>query len=787
MMGALSIGTVAGGKTSHARSLGARSAISATGLKVQMDRLPSASLDDVTLDLLNIDGQSYLDEVANPSSPQLASNPTPGRVVGAGSVVSALTQSLEVGALYVVSYDIVADGGTQALFFPDGGGSPFPNSTVADFTLGRHKILVEAKDADSGAILRVDGDLTFGFISCRKAEWNMGLPSGFAHPELARQREPGHLRGTGTIVSALSEPLEVGAAYTLRYEITANAGTRSFYTPAGAGSPFHFASLPITVGHHAITLIAQDEETAAIARLDGDLTFGSFSCRKAGGAAGRQIQMTVTSGQAKSRSTIYTPDPGILYTAPWGDDTSGTGAFGSPFATPAAACAVARPGDTVYLRPGTYAPFEIAVSGTAENPITITTRPGEEHQAIIEGDLSQHSMYGGDGVEAQEATRDGIYVSAQDHLHISNLTIQNVWRCGIFFVGAPDEQHGNHIIANNVVSMTGSSGIYVGGNSSATIIPLEETSRLRMDNVLIEHNDVSQTNVVTDYNNNTTNPQGQPGGVAEAITVAASASNIITRFNDVHDTRQYGIDYKAGVRGGEIYGNRVRNVSRYGIYLDAGRRFVEDVAIYNNQIWSCRLGIVLSREAGSNTQNYATFTAETGIEEFVQTLANIDIYNNLIWDIDEAGIFCQRHPQKDGPNGEITNIRISFNTVYNANRSGSGRDLNLSGWSDPDFLAAGIASGVEFVGNIVWNDTDEVRATNRFTGEEGFFIDGNLIGVDPVFLNPAATPPNLALSVGTTAVGLVGAAAVISPFEVDIDGELRSPTGAVGARAKLLP
>lgn len=781
MMGSLSLGAVAGGISRQGRTLTTRTALSELDLTVQMARIPSAVTDDLQLDVLNIDGESMLDYVADAKSPQLAMTPTPGRVSGKGKPVSALTEPLEVGALYVVSYDILVDHGTERLFFAAGAGSPFRNSAVAEFTPGRHKILVEAEDTDTDAILRVNGDLTFGFISCRKAQWQMTLPPGVAHPELAKLREPGRLSGTGTIVSALVSPLEVGASYTLRYEIKATAGPAALFTAAGAGSPFPFRSLPTTIGHHAITLIAQDTDTDAIARLTGDVTFGSFSCRKAGGIAGRQIQLDVASGSARSRSTIYTPEPGVLYAASWGDDTRGTGAFETPFATPAAACAQARPGDTVYLRPGTYAPFDVTVSGTAGLPITVTTLPDEAHQAIIEGDLSQHVVFGGTGVPENIATRDGVYIKARDHIHIRNLTIRNVWRSGIFVTGEAGEQHGHHIFSGNRVSYTGSSAILICGENPGTIIPVDETSNLRTTDVIIEYNDVSYTNVETDFNGGVTNSKGEPGGVTEAISVASSCSNIITRYNDVHDTRQYGIDYKAGVKGGAIHDNRVWNVQRYGIYLDAGRRFVEDVAIYNNQVWACRLGIVLSREAGSNTVDYDVFTADTGVGDFNQSLANIDIYNNLVWDIETAGIFCQRHPQKDGPDGQIANIRIRHNTVYNANRGGAGRDINLSGWSDPDFITAGIVRDIDFVGNIVWNDTAEVRVLDTFTGQPGFDVQANLIGVDPLFAAPTATPPDLSLAVGSPAGSFVSTSVAGADFAADIGGKPRSALRAAGA------
>lgn len=783
MMNALMIGGNSGGAGASGRSLSARTEVSASDLRVQIKKIPSAAMDELTLSALDIDGQSYLGDVVDAVSPQLVSEPAPGRISGSGKVVTALTQPLEVGALYVVSYDIIADGGTTGLFFPAGNGSPFPNSTQAPFSLGRHKVLVEAQDSDTAALLRLNGDLTFGFVSCRKAQWRLDLPEGTAHPEMVLNREPGRLKGTGVVVSSLTAPLETGESYTLRYEIRGASPDARVFTPAGAGSPFFFNQLPTTIGHHSVTLIAQDGDTEAVARVNGDVSFGYFSCRKAGGGAGRQIRMNVAAGSTRSRDVFYTPDPGTLYVAPWGDDGGGTGAFGSPFATPSAACSAARPGDTVYLRPGVYPPFEVSVSGTASQPITITTLPEEARQAVIEGDLMQHVVYGGAGVEPAQSTRDGIYINSQDHIHIRDLTIRNTWRGGIFIVGTEGEQHGHHVLAGNAIMRTGSSGIYVGGNSSATIIPLTETGLSRTDDVLIEYNDVSQTNVVTDYNNNSTNPQGVPGGVSEAITVAAGVSNVITRFNDVHDTRQYGIDYKAGVRGGEIHGNRVWNVERYGIYLDAGRRFVEDVKIYNNHVWACRIGIVLAREAGSNTVEYQTFRAQEGAEEFVQTLADIDVYNNAVWDTEAAGIFCQRHAQKDGPDGAIRDVRIRFNTVYNANRIETGRDLNLSGWSEPDFEAADIVSGFEFIGNILWNDTADVAVLDTFSGKPGFAIESNLIGVDPGFANPAASPPDLSLTPGSAAALLVGADFVEGGFALDIKGASRSTARSAGAYA----
>ena len=783
MLGGLSIGPTASGPPTRRISIVSRIELNGSSLKIRLERIRSGSSDEVSLGALEVDGQSVLDQIADAVSPQLAATPAPGRVTGQGRVVTALTEALEVGALYLVSYEILADGGTSALYFPDGGGSPFSNANVAPFTVGRHKLLIEAKDTDFSALMRIRGDLTFGHVSCRKAEWRYDLPQGTVYPELIERLDPGRIQGTDAVVSTFATPLEPNAAHTLKYHIAAATHGAELSIATGAGSPPERTRLPASTGHHTVTVTADAGSAADALLASGDLTFGYASCRRAGGIAGRQIAATVQAGSARTGEVIFTPDPGRYFVAPWGDDRTGTGALNTPFATPEQALTVAEPGDTIILRPGTYAPFHVTQSGANSQPLTITTLPGEERLAIVEGDLMQHASWGGPGIARNMATRDGIYILGRDHVHIRNLTIRNVWRAGVFIVGIAGETHGQHVLAGNLVQRTGASGIYVGGRAANQVVPLDTIDTIETDGVLIEHNDVSETNVVTDYNGGVSNSQGEPGGVVEAISVAALAGNIVTRFNDVHDTRQYGIDYKAGVRGGAIYGNRVWNVVRYGIYLDAGRRFIEDIAIYDNRVWNCRMGIVLAREAGSNTIEYGTYRDQIGAAEFVQKLDRIDIYNNVVWNIRKAGIFCQRHGQKDGPDGVIRDVRIRFNTVYNANRDLTARDLNLSGWSASDFMDAGVTSGVDFIGNIVWNDTDNVSVLNEFTGQTGFDVSANLIGIDPDFTDPSADPPDLSLSVASAGIGLADTASVAAPFGRDIDGKVRDTSRAAGAFA----
>ncbi|MDW3223398.1 MAG: right-handed parallel beta-helix repeat-containing protein [Paracoccaceae bacterium] len=477
---------------------------------------------------------------------------------------------------------------------------------------------------------------------------------------------------------------------------------------------------------------------------------------------------TLPFGSASAQAQQPPREAGAIYVSPAGDDVYGTGASDAPLRQPRQATLVARPGDTIYLRPGIYAPFEIARSGTQEAPITYTTLPGEEHQAIIRGDLQEHVVNGGPGLKPQHRTRDIIRIDSKDNIHIRNLTIEDAWRSGIYVVGTQNEVHGHHVFAGNVVRRTGSSGIFVCGFRPDHRITPEQTETLRTIDVLIERNDISATNAVTDYNNH----KRVPGGVNEAISVAAAAGDVITRFNDIHDSRQYGVDYKAGVRGGEIYGNRIWNMERYGIYLDAGRRFVDDIDVYNNQIWNCGAGIVLAREADFNKAD--------PVEDFTQRLRNINIYNNVMWDLEIVGLFCQGHPG-DGPYGVIEDVRIRFNTVFNAARRGSGREARLSSWADREWLAAGIVNGFEFIGNILWRSDGKTQFLDEFGGRDGFLVSENLVDQDPLFADPDTRPPDLSLLPNSPAMGVLDAKFVSAPFDLSLTGVNRQATKSIGA------
>lgn len=578
-------------------------------------------------------------------------------------------------------------------------------------------------------------------------------------PELATVTAPRRKSGSGAIVSALKAPLDIGALYLVSYEILADKGTKDLYFTAKAGGPFASQRLPFTVGVHHILVRAEDGDTAALMRLVGDLTFGFVSCRKAEwsmklpkDSAGKHVSWTIRTDDAQSGASTFIPQSGIFYVSPQGSDTQGTGAMGSPFRQPGHASQFARPGDTVYMRPGIYDPFEVQTSGTSGNPITYTTLPGEERQAIISGR------------KVTDAYVNGINIFGKDHIHIRNLIIEDMTYAGISILGLQNEQHGHHILAGNLTRRTGGPGIFVMGYAPHQTLA---ASDIRTIDILIEGNDVSETNLPTSLSKGVQ-------GVNEAISVAAGVDGIITRNNFVHDSLQYGIDYKLGVINGEIHGNTIWNIEKYGIYLDSARRFVTNIRVYNNLVHSCDIGITLAREAV-----YPGKTYRSG--DLTQTLKNIDVFNNVFYNIGRTGILCHRHPTKDTPHGKISDIRIRFNTLYNCGAAADVSDIRINDWAGSGWK--NVLSGFDIIGNIVWRDnkTGKARIDNLLSSMKNAVITENLVDTDPLFVNTNAKHPDLSLKAGSPAIGSVSKNHATPPFNVTANGKDRTTPPTAGA------
>ncbi len=264
------------------------------------------------------------------------------------------------------------------------------------------------------------------------------------------------------------------------------------------------------------------------------------------------------------------------------------------------------------------------------------------------------ALRGGDGKIISDIHGKAIYgtvnIMEVSDVKIDGLSITGSHNVGIYVSGSdtigkePDAINKNIVISNNIVTNTNTAGISVSGTREFLDNPI--VGKHYLENVIIENNTVSFTNIA-------------PLSNTEAISLGGGTNNFQIIRNTVHDTEQYGIDVKVGAKDGVIANNHVYNVERFGIYLDAANRTIENVKIEDNLIHNVRNGIVLARETG-NPKAQDVGTDDVTIDP---NFIGIDITNNTVFSTEGHGILVYRHNTKDG-HGGIFDFNIRDNTIF---------------------------------------------------------------------------------------------------------------------------
>ena len=225
----------------------------------------------------------------------------------------------------------------------------------------------------------------------------------------------------------------------------------------------------------------------------------------------------------------------VFYVAPGGSDVN-EGTINAPWATFAHAVAELTPGDTLYVGGGTYSERLVpSVSGTKGNVITIAAFAGET--PLIDGtSISEDGWWYG-----------LIHLNNLEYVKIMGFTVTNAKGQGI------QANACNNIFTEwNTIDTTVSSVIMAWDNSNITIT----------DNTITGACTVGR-------------------GYEECISVANTSVFTISD-NIVHDGFMEGIDAKDGVSEGQIYGNKVYNLTRLGIYIDAWDSPSKEIDVYDN-------------------------------------------------------------------------------------------------------------------------------------------------------------------------------------------------------------
>ena len=364
-----------------------------------------------------------------------------------------------------------------------------------------------------------------------------------------------------------------------------------------------------------------------------------------------------------------------------------TGTTTQPFLTISRAAQVARAGDTVIVMSGVYPEsVNIANSGTVTQPITFTAN--------------------GDVVVDSPTTDSwsGVFnVVGKTDIVISGFTVKNAYY-GIKIdkdrAGIPSERI---TVKNNYATLSKSSGIRVAFSR----------------NVTVDANVVEKTNW---------------GGVHEMISIIDTDGFLVKNnevfngtfvMNDVVMEGKEGIDAKDGSRNGRIINNKVHDLTRLGIYLDAWDALTHTIEVSGNIVYNCKQGIALSSESGG-------------------LLQNVLVSNNITYNNRAYGIIVPIWVA----NGPRENIRIANNTVY-GNASGG---INIGTTN---------AYLIEIQNNIVANNGGAalnaanvgvitISSNNLVVGRNvGNILFGTITG-EPRFVDAAAG--NFQLNAGSAAI-----------------------------------
>jgi hypothetical protein len=331
--------------------------------------------------------------------------------------------------------------------------------------------------------------------------------------------------------------------------------------------------------------------------------------------------------------------PSTWYVAPRGSDIA-TGDISHPFKTIQHGVNVAQPGDTVYVRGGTYnKQVQMVRSGTAGSPITIAGYPGET--AIIDG--TGISLSSGRGL---------IHVYMFKYLTFKNLVIKNSAMHGISTEWDCGPSPPSDII---VYGCTFQNIAYSGVNFWQEYV----NPNPQITNILISH--CIFKNIQTSHSS------------GECATFVGCKDSTF-EYNTMTNIHKIGVGFSTDNSNCLIDHNTIdatdTSTESAGIYVDGGQHDGAEssyLTVSNNFVYGNRQGIGFCNEIGSTT-----------------TLHHLTIVNNVVYITGGYSGIVQFN--NNGLTTHYYDITIKYNTIYT---TGSGSNC------------IGIASKDSYIHNLV--------------------------------------------------------------------------------------
>ncbi|WP_245850754.1 right-handed parallel beta-helix repeat-containing protein [Paenibacillus herberti] len=457
------------------------------------------------------------------------------------------------------------------------------------------------------------------------------------------------------------------------------------------------------------------------------------------------------------------------YVSPTGSDSNSGTSTGSAFKTIQKAANTAAPGDTVYVRGGTYnQKLKITKSGTAAAPIIFQSYSNEK--AVIDGS----------GLKVSDQSEGLVEISNASNIKFKGFEVRNFktsvydevpMGISIFGSGSNIELSGNkvHRIESNAkVRRDGDD--WSGRNAHGIAVYGTESTALK--NITITGNELS--NLVL--------------GSSEALVLNGNVDTFKVTNNLVHDNDNIGIDIigfegtapqNDQARNGLVSGNTVYNTtatknpsygpvpndqySAGGIYVDGGK----NVVIERNKSYNNDIGVELASEhQGKSTSgitlrnnliygNSYTGIAIGGYDTARGSTVDSKIVNNTLVQNDTIGYEGgQILLQYDTRNNIIKNnilVASSSNIMIQnqyAKNSGNVVNFNL-------YYGTGGANGSEWT----WKNS---TYKNFAAYKKATKNDANSVFANPLFVNAAARDYRLntsspAINKGEKLTAIIGA------------------------------
>lgn len=310
----------------------------------------------------------------------------------------------------------------------------------------------------------------------------------------------------------------------------------------------------------------------------------------------------------------------VLSVSPDGSDADGDGSPARPFASIAAAGAIAAPGDTIALMAGTYGRQLVTdLQGSASAPVVI--RPATGAHVVIDGSHTSNSVYEA-ALDLQSNTR---------HLVVDGLEIVNLSGRGVHLGDAESVT-----VQNCVVHDTRDAGFSISGR-----------------HLLIDHNEVYRIALV--------NENGLGGGWPGAVMTdwwRTSSSDVVFRRNHIHEC--WGECLIAlFLDGGQIVENEIHDCYSVAVYLDNARNMrVERNVIYRT---SSRFDHAGKGAANGILLGHEHYPVEDR-GSFPYPTENILVANNLIAHTKSVGSWLEDRDVT--PLDTYRNVTFAHNVIY---------------------------------------------------------------------------------------------------------------------------